>query len=110
MTDTRPAALYRVDKFAVPAAGRDEFLGRVTTTHELLRRQEGFLRDAILEQQSGPGAFNFVTVVEWASPGAVDRVSAEVAAMHKRIGFDRNEMIERLGIRADIGNYQRLEV
>jgi heme-degrading monooxygenase HmoA len=69
-----PAAspFYRVDKFAVPAEGRAEFLERVASTHALLRTQKGFVRDLILEQQSGPGALNFVTLVEWTGPEAVE--------------------------------------
>jgi hypothetical protein len=101
-------ALYRVDKFIVPAAGRDEFLARVHDTHVVLRRQVGFRQDMILEQQSGPGAFNIVTVVEWESAEVVGHVAAAVAARHAEIGFDRNEMIRRLGITADIANYGRV--
>ena len=58
--------LYRVDKL-VPAAGRDEFLKRVASTHALLRQQEGFVRDLVMEQQSGPGAFNFSTSSLWSN-------------------------------------------
>lgn len=102
------APLYRVDKFIVPAAGRDEFLGRVRDTHAVLRQQEGFLQDMILEQSSGPGAFNIVTLVEWASADVVARVSEAVAKHHAEIGFDRQETIARLGITADIANYSRV--
>lgn len=101
---------YRVDKFAVPVDGRDEFLSRVAATHALLRRQEGFVRDLILEQASGPGQFNFVTLVEWTGPEVLERVSAAVAELHKHIGFDRHEMMSRLGITADIANYRHLEL
>lgn len=108
--DGNSLPLYRVDKFIVPANGRDEFLERVRATHMLLRQQDGFLRDAILEQHSGPGEFNIVTVVEWSSAAIVDRVAAKVAAMHKQIGFDHHEMMARLGIKADMGNYARLRL
>lgn len=100
--------LYRVDKFIVPAAGRDEFLARVHDTHAVLRQQEGFLQDMILEQQSGPGAFNIITVVEWVSADVVARVGEAVAKRHAEMGFDRNEMIARLGITADIASYARV--
>jgi hypothetical protein len=56
------STLFRVDKFAVPALARGEFLNRVYATHALLRTQTGFLRDA---QTSGPAEFNFITIVEW---------------------------------------------
>ena len=46
------SAVYRVDKFVVPAAARQEFLERVTQTHQILRGQAGLIRDLILEQSS----------------------------------------------------------
>ncbi len=104
------APLYRVDKFAVPAAGRDEFLKRVASTHALLRQQAGFVRDLLMEQQSGPGVFNFVTLVEWTGPEVVERVAAAVAELHRQTGFEREEMMTRLGIKADIANYTRLDL
>lgn len=42
----RPQAIYRVDKFKVPEAGRDEFLRRVYSIHRFLRALPGFLQDA----------------------------------------------------------------
>ena len=105
---TPAGPLYRVDRFIVPAAGRDEFLARVRDTHAVLRRQDGFLQDMILERQSGPGAFNIVTVVEWVNAEVVGRVGEAVAKRHAELGFDRNELIARLGITADIANYTRV--
>ncbi len=55
--------VYRIDKFVVPEPAREEFWRHVRRTHEVLRRQAGFLDDALLEQQSGPGRFNAVTIV-----------------------------------------------
>ena len=100
--------IYRIDKFCVPASARDEFLSRVRATHELLRTQPGFLRDAILEQASGPGQFNFVTIVEWAHAEALEPARQAVAALHQQMKFDAREMMTRLGIRADIANYTRV--
>jgi hypothetical protein len=33
-----------------------------------------------------------------------------VADLHKKMGFDRHEMMARLGVRADIANYRRLDL
>jgi heme-degrading monooxygenase HmoA len=107
---SQPAPVYRVDKFVVPAAGRDEFLGRVAETHALLRAQPGFVRDLILEQRGGPGEFNVVTLVEWASAEALPPVVAAVTAEHRRVGFDREATLARLGVRADLGTYGPLEL
>jgi hypothetical protein len=101
-------SVFRVDKFVVPAAAREEILAKVRMTHELLRRQQGFVQDFLLEQFSGPGEFNLVTIVEWEGQAAVDKVVPIVKAEHARIGFNPQETITRLGVRADIANYQRL--
>jgi len=101
-------SVFRVDKFVVPAEARHEILGKVRMTHELLRRQDGFVQDFLLEQFSGPGELNIVTIVEWESQAAVDKVVPIVKAAHERIAFNPQETIARLGVKADIANYQRV--
>lgn len=97
--------VYRVDRFIVPATARGEFLQRVVETHEILRAQEGFIRDAILEKASGPGRFNLVTIAEWRSQTDMDRAKSAVLAMQAKSGFNPQEILARLGIGADIANY-----
>ena len=106
--DVNGGSVFRVDKFVVPAGAREEILAKVKMTHELLRLQEGFVQDFLLEQFSGPGEFNLVTIVEWESQAAVDNVVPIVKAAHERVAFDPKETIARLGVRADIANYQRV--
>jgi heme-degrading monooxygenase HmoA len=103
------AEVFRVDKFVVPAPAREEFLDKVHATHAVLRTQPGFVRDAILEQSSGPGEFNFVTIVEWQDSDAIEGARRAVVALHQKINFDAQAMTSRLGIRADIANYKRVE-
>jgi Uncharacterized enzyme involved in biosynthesis of extracellular polysaccharides len=102
------AAIYRVDKFVVPEAARDEFLARIRETHELLRRQPGFIRDAILEQVAGPGKFNIVTIAEWQDQAAIDAARDVVRRAHAQRGFSPQETMKRLGIEADIADYRAL--
>ncbi len=97
--------VYRVDKFIVPAEARDEFLGRVQKTHELLQTQPGFIQDMVLEKSTGLGEFNFVTVVEWENTDVTERVGEAVQALHQQMGFNPQEVFARLGIKADIANY-----
>jgi heme-degrading monooxygenase HmoA len=79
--------IYRVDKFVVPTSAREEFLDRVRRTHALLKAQPGFVQDSVLEQFSGPGEFNVVTTVEWASQEAFESASAVVTARYQRNEF-----------------------
>jgi len=99
-------AFFRVDKFVVPAAAREEFLVKVMMTHKLLEAQEGFVDHRVLEQDAGPGEFNFVTIAEWENAEVVERVRVAVAAAHEAANFDPQEMFSRLGIRADIASYK----
>jgi len=100
--------IYRVDKFAVPIGAREEFVDRARRTHALLKEQPGFLQDFVLEQSSGPGEFNFVTIVEWASQEAVENARAAILALHREMNFNPQEMLARFGIKADVANYKRL--
>lgn len=99
-------ALYRIDKFAVPTASLGEFAALVGRTHEILQRQEGFVRDLVLEQISGPGEFNIVTLVEWADERSYQAAVGAIARFHEEIGFDRRATVNRLGVRADLGLYR----
>ncbi|MBY3233209.1 MULTISPECIES: antibiotic biosynthesis monooxygenase family protein [Rhizobium] len=99
-------AFYRVDKFIVPAAAREEFLVNVMMTHKLLEAQDGFIDHRVLEQVACPGEFNFVTIAEWENTEVVERAQAAVAAAHKAANFDPQEMFARLGIHADIAGYK----
>ena len=106
----RPQApLYRIDKFTVPDAALAEFVTLAWQTHEVLRSQSGFVRDLILEQVSGPGQFNAVTFVESKDESSYNRAVEAVRRFHDAVGFDRKSVAARLGIVADIGNYQRRE-
>jgi heme-degrading monooxygenase HmoA len=102
--------IYRVDKFVVPDSAREEFMSRVRSTHELLTTLPGFLQDFVLEQSSGPGEFNFVTLVEWDGVESIENAKAAAMAMHKEMQFNPQEMFARLGIKADLGNYRHIDV
>jgi heme-degrading monooxygenase HmoA len=101
----RADALYRVDRFIVPPAARDEFVKRVAATSRVLHCQPGFRRELVLEQNAGPGVCNFVTLVEWESAAAIGPASEAVARAHAESGFDRHAFLEANGIRADIASY-----
>jgi heme-degrading monooxygenase HmoA len=104
-----PARVYRVDKFRVPDAAYGEFLARLHETHQFLRTQPGFIEDCVLEQTGGPGTFNFATIVIWENAAAVATAKAAVAEWRQRTGFDPHEMFARLGLEADLANYEAID-
>ncbi|MCB0167841.1 MAG: antibiotic biosynthesis monooxygenase [Anaerolineae bacterium] len=105
----RSERIYRLDKFVVPAPAREEFVEKVQTTHQLLKKQSGFLQDFVLEQASGPGEFNIVTMVEWDSIESIEPARAAVMALHQEMNFNPQELFARLGIKADLGSYKRVD-
>lgn len=101
--------IYRVDKFIVPDAAREEFFSRAHAIRDVLRRQGGFVGDRHLEKIAGPGEFNIVTIAEWKSQEHIEAAKSAVAALLKQTGFDPKEMYQRLGIRADIAFYKQID-
>ncbi|AXK81021.1 antibiotic biosynthesis monooxygenase [Pseudolabrys taiwanensis] len=98
-------SVYRVDKFVVPAAARAEFMTRIATIKGLIDAQPGCRQNLVLEQVSGPGAFNVVTFVEWESADALENAKTAVTVRYKEMNFNPQDLIARLGITADMANY-----
>ncbi len=80
--------IFRVDKFVVSAHAREEFLDKVHAWLAVLKTQTGFVRDAILEQASGLGEFNFVSIVEWENSDAMEGARRPVVTLHQKMNFD----------------------
>jgi hypothetical protein len=100
--------IYRIDKFKVPGSARQEFMDRVHSTHEFLRTLPDFVQDSVLEQTGGPGEFNIVTIAIWDSPESIKAAGKAVTTKYEEIGFNPQEMLARLGIKADLANYRQL--
>lgn len=106
---SRKRAIFRVDKFVVPQQVRAEFMARVEKTRDLLDTFDGCLQNLILEQISGPGTFNVVTMVEWASEDALEKARETVASHYRDEEFDPQAFLSRLGVVADMANYSEHE-
>jgi heme-degrading monooxygenase HmoA len=100
-------SLFRVDKFAVPSASLSAFLARVHNVDDLLARQPGCRQNLVLTQTEGPGEFNVVTIVEWASAEAMARAKATMHAHYVSEGFDPPAFMKSLGVRGDLSVYSR---
>lgn len=98
--------VYRVDRYVVPDAAREEFLERVWTVHAMLRRLPGFVRDLVLEQPSGAGELRVVTLVEWESAEALEHARAAIASAPSHSDADRLATLARLGVTVDRGEYR----
>lgn len=102
--------VFRVDKFKVPAASREEFLTRVRTSNEILRSLPGFVEDCFLEQRDATGDSKIITIAIWENQQVFTNAKATVQEHYKKIGFNPGEIIKRLGIDADMDAYTKLEL
>lgn len=100
-------SLFRVDKFAVPAASLGAFLERVHHVDRLLASQPGCLQNLVLTQTEATHECNIVTIVEWASAEAMARAKATLQAHYASEGFDPPAFMRSLGVRGDLSVYRR---
>ncbi|MFD2263993.1 hypothetical protein ACFSM5_13910 [Lacibacterium aquatile] len=105
-----PAPVFRINKFAVPTQSRGEFLDFIVETQAVISAQPGFVRASMMEQYPGPGIFNFVALLEFSGPEAVDPIIAAIADYDRAQGIDRPAVMAGLGVKVDMGNYRALEL
>jgi heme-degrading monooxygenase HmoA len=86
-----------------------EFPAKAKRTRQLFRTLPGFVQGYLLEQTGGPGAFNVVTIAIWESAEAIETARKAVIARHEAIGFDPQEILARLGIKADLATYRQVD-
>ncbi len=97
--------IYKLDNFAVPSSARSEFLPIVLRIMDLLKAQPGHIQSFILEQQLTASDFNLATLVEWKNKQAAENARNAVVAMQEESGLNPQEMMAKLGIRAEMGFY-----
>lgn len=105
MSEIQKRRIFRVNRFAVPAEGREEFMMLVHRTHEVIRTQPGFVDDLILEQHSSAGPFNVLSILQFEGEHVLQPVIAAVAKSDEEAGIDRQALSRRLGVETDIGFY-----
>ncbi|WP_315815168.1 antibiotic biosynthesis monooxygenase [Paraflavitalea speifideaquila] len=94
-----------IDKFLVPAAGRQAFLERVRINREFIKKLPGFVEDAAYERTDEQGSLVFITVAVWAHEQALQKAKEAVQAGYKQEGFNPAAFWEKLGISMDRGVY-----
>jgi len=82
-----------------------EFIRAVTATSTAFDGIEGCLQRHVLRQQGSSGETVFITFVEWASEAAIQKAREAAAAKHAEMKLNPREMFQRLGIKADLGNF-----
>jgi hypothetical protein len=104
-TSDRDQTVFRIDRFVVPAAAEAQFLAAVTETNTVFEAMDECLQLRVLKQEQPSGGYNYITVAQWASPAAIPKARAAVAAKHKAMNLDPQELFTRLNIKAELGYY-----
>lgn len=97
--------VFRIDKFVVPTDVLPSFVAQMQRVQQTLRTLPGCLRNHVLTQTGGPGEFNVITLVEWASEQAVAAAQVVVKKKFAQEGFDPVGFVQQNGVRADMGLY-----
>ena len=100
------APLYRINKYTVPLEARQQFVELVDKTLAVIRKQDGYVKDLFLEQHAGPGQFDFITLIEFASADVAPKVAAALIEFDRQLGLDREALMKMLGIRTDFASYR----
>jgi heme-degrading monooxygenase HmoA len=104
-TTSSSATVFRIDKFVVPTEVIPSFVAQMQRVQQTLRTLPGCLRNQVLTQTDGPGEFNVITLVEWASEQAVAAAQVAVKKKFAQEGFDPVAFVQQNGVRADLGFY-----
>jgi hypothetical protein len=98
---------WRVDKFIVPQQAIPAFMARVHRIDRDLATMPGCRQNLVLTQTGGPGEFNVVTVVEWASAHAMAEAKATMQARYAEEGFQPEAFMREIGVKADLALYSQ---
>ncbi len=105
MTTRQDEAVYRINRFSVPASARSDFIDLLAHTHDVLRAQPGFIDETILELRSGSDEFNLVTIVKFEGEDALQPAISAIAAADAEAGIDRRALSREWGVEAQIAFY-----
>lgn len=95
-----------IDRFTVPATTKDEFLRRMKSNRDFIRKLPGFVKDEVYERTGEDGESNFITVAIWKNSEALENAKIAVSAEYKKQSFEMPAFLERLKIKIDRAIYQ----
>ena len=106
MNGSHNGRVVRVNRFSVPAESRQQFVQLLERTHDVIRAQPGLIDEMILEQQSGPGTFSLMTVLQFEGEHVLQSIITAVARADEAAGIDRQALTRSLGVEASVGFYK----
>ncbi|SMC29237.1 hypothetical protein SAMN02745857_03710 [Andreprevotia lacus DSM 23236] len=99
-------ALFRIDRFIVPAAALAAFSARVHRIDRMVRELPGCKRNLVLTQALENGNVRVLTLVEWADEATLHHAKAQIQQRYAAEGFDPQAFMNELGVEAEFGTYR----
>lgn len=95
-----------IDRFVIPQQSYSEFYERATINRNFIKTLPGFVRDEAYEMKAVDGNIIFITVAIWANEEAIKNAKVAVQQEYAKQGFDMPELIRRLNIGMERGNFK----
>ena len=96
---------FRIDRYVVPKASRDEFLVGVRKMAVFLKTLDGCVRTLAVEAPLSLETISVITIAEWDSAEAIRNAFPKVRAMHQESGNNPGANLKRLGVTAEQAEY-----
>lgn len=96
-----------IDLFTVPEDALAEFMAAVRILTPFLRSLPGFVEGHIHESTDGSGRYNVITTAVWANEDAYQAAKAAAQAEYRRLDFNPQEIVRRLGVQMERAEYRR---
>ena len=91
-------SVFRIDAFEVPADVVTELRAAAWPTLQVIRAQDGYIRDQWFEKATGAGKINVVTLAEWRDAESIDRAVEAVRVHNAKTGADPAAFLSKRGI------------
>ncbi len=96
-----------VDLFIVPQDALAEFLKAVRLTTPFLRSLPGYVEGWVYTKKSDSGAYNVITTAVWADEDSYLAARRSAQEEYRRIDFNPQDVIKRLGVQMERGEFSR---
>ena len=96
-----------IDLFVVPEKSLPEFMEAVRKLPPLLRTLPGFVEGYVYQRKGEAGRYNVVTTAVWASEEAFLAAKQAAQEAYRRMNFNPQEVIARLGVQMERGEFDR---
>jgi heme-degrading monooxygenase HmoA len=96
-----------VDLFIVPEENLAEFLEAIRVTTPFLRSLPGYVEGWVYTRTSDPGTYNVMTTAVWEDEDAYQAARRSAQDEYRRINFNPQDVIKRLGVQMDRGEFAR---